>query len=330
MKENTAATTIRIGPEQAGMRLDRLARKLFAKKPLAWVYGEVRRGGFLVNGKKVSQSHRLEEGDEVTLPQAVAGAAQKRAPRRKWTGPKLTVIAEDEGWLAVDKPAGLLSQGGNEKQERSLVDWLASAYPDAEFTPAPAHRLDRQTSGLVLCAKKASVARALLQEFSGSGVRKEYLALVHGELHEPVTCSDPIATERSKDFSTQTVSDEGQDALTELAPLASAREFSLVLALPRTGRKHQIRVHLAHLGHPLVADGRYGGEAAPQLRVEANEFLLHAWRLAFKDPARPGRVVKLEAPLPLAFRAALEALKIDPDLVLQRARLAQDRSVAGE
>lgn len=320
-------TTLSVDAEQAGMRLDRLIRKLYAKRPLAWVYGEIRRGNVRVNGKKKSQSYRLVRGDEITLPGAPAAAKRKTAA--PWRGSKVPVVAEEDVWLAVNKPAGLLSQGGNEKREPSLIDWLAHAYPDHGFTPAPAHRLDRQTSGLLVCAKKASAARALLEQFTGSGVRKEYLALCEGEIDESTLCEAPIGTRREKNFSVQAVCEDGQEARSEFIPLARSRGRSFVLCLPRTGRKHQIRVHLQHLGHPLVGDARYGGSADEMLRIGKELFLLHAWRLSFADPARPARRIRLEAPLPPAFRIALEVLKIDPDLTLQKARLEMDRRFAG-
>ena len=322
-------TTRTVGAEEEGMRLDRLVRKLYAKKPLAWVYGEIRRGNVRVNGKKKPQSYRLARGDELTLP-APPAARVKKKPQGRWTGPVPTVIAEEEGWLAVNKPAGLLSQGGNEKSEPSLVDWLAREYPDADFSPAPAHRLDRETSGLILCAKKASAARSLLDQFTEGSVRKEYLALVQAEMSEALVCEAPIAAYREGNFTSQRVVEEGgQEAVTEIIPLARAEGRSLVLAMPRTGRKHQIRVHLSHLGHPLLGDARYGGVGDAKLRIAGGAFLLHAWRLTFSDPAKPARRVKLEAPLPLPFRVALEVLKIDPDLSLQRARLEIDRRFAG-
>lgn len=328
LMSQTPTTTHTVGAEEEGMRLDRLVRKFYAKKPLAWVYGEIRRGNVRVNGKKKPQSYRLAGGDEITLP-APPEARAKKKPRGRWSGPVPTVIAEEEGWLAVNKPAGLLSQGGNEKSEPSLVDWLAREYPDADFTPAPAHRLDRETSGLILCAKKASAARALLDQFTEGSVRKEYLALVQGEMSQALVCEAPIASHREGNFTSQRVMEDGQEAATEIIPLASESGRSLVLAMPRTGRKHQIRVHLAHLGHPLLGDARYGGPDDAKLRIAGGIFLLHAWRLSFSDPTKSARRVRLEAPLPLPFRVALDVLKIDPDLSLQRARLAIDRRFAG-
>ncbi len=307
-----AKQTHLVTSEEAGMRLDRLVRGLYAKRPLGWIYGQIRRGGVRVGGKKCPQNHRVAEGDVLELPALPERRERGDAPR-DWQGAQPVVLAETSGWLALCKPVGLSVQGGKGTGRQNVVTWLRRAYPAAEYTPAPAHRIDRETSGLLLCAKKASVARRMLQDFKDHRVRKEYLALAQGELLESATVDAPLEKIREGLLRSQ-VNERGLAARTDFEPLARGGNYTLVLARPRTGRTHQIRAHLSHLGHPLAGDVRYGGEGAPALGIGAGEFLLHAWRMDFPDPDRDVERIRLEAPLPARFGRALARLEMSaPD-----------------
>ncbi|MEW6776857.1 MAG: RluA family pseudouridine synthase [Bdellovibrionota bacterium] len=295
--------------EEAGMRLDRLARKLYAGKPLSWVYRQIRTGGLKASGKKQGQNYRVSEGEVVELP-APKDEKKREAPLPRWEGDEPNFLAEAEGWLAIDKPVGLSVQGGKGTGRQNVVTWLRMKFHGEKYIPAPAHRIDRETSGLILCSKKPSVARRMLQDFKDGRVEKEYLALAQGIIEKPFAVDAPLEkiTEgllRSK------VSDKGQPAKTEFVPLASGDELTLLLAKPLTGRTHQIRAHLAYAGHPLAGDQRYGGEEMPEIGLRGGQFFLHAFRLNAPDPDREVERIRLEAPLPEKFWKALEKIGIE-------------------
>lgn len=180
--------------------------------------------------------------------------------------PEIEVLRETEDWLAVDKPAGLPTQPTRERDRRSLEELLRVRYRELFVV----HRLDTGTSGVVLFAKTRAAAAQLSALFAGGEMRKTYVAHVAPPLASAVTIETPI---------------DGKSALTIVRPLAGDR----VEAEIRTGRTHQIRIHLASIGHPVVGDRRYGGRQAPRL-------MLHSWRIEHES------IGTIEAPLPEELR----------------------------
>lgn len=212
----------------------------------------------------------------------------------------LTVLFEDADLLAVDKPAGLLSVPGGPAGSPSALELLRSG---GEAGLLPVHRLDRAASGVLLFARTPEAHRHLNRQFETRAVEKEYLALVHGLVgRDQGRVARPL---RAFGSGRVGVDDRrGRRSLTEYAVLERLPAHTLLEVRPHTGRRHQIRVHLYSLGHPVVGDRRYGdppaGEGAPRL-------MLHARSLTVRRPA--GEAVSISAPTPAEFISVVEALR---------------------
>ena len=317
---------IRLTRFEAGQRLDRYLRKLLPAVPLDAIFRYLRRGDIRVDGNKVQGDLRLEDGMTVTLlvPEAdIQKAPPMPAPGKPDdfdpfdllpgdTGAKADakvlvpqIVLRDEHVLVVDKPAGLAVHGGT-GQERSLVSWLMTqrwGVRTATFKPAPAHRLDRGTSGLVLIGLVPDALRALTEAFRQDAVQKVYFAVVHGVPARPngtILARLMEVADADPRHAKVIVDDRGTPARTDYETVKHNDRMSLLRVVPHSGRQHQIRAHLQHLGHPIVGDHRYGSMAQV-----GQGFLLHAESLAFKHPVTGKRVV-CTAPLPREFRRLLD------------------------
>lgn len=202
----------------------------------------------------------------------------------------LTVLFADEHLVAIDKPAGMASLPGRNSAIDSAILLLARQLRASDPSGAPllpVHRLDLPTSGILVFARSPPTAAALGDAFAANSVRKTYLAAVDGRLRE----SDGIVEAPLRKVGNRTVlATDGQQAITEWSVAEAGRTRSLLEVRPRTGRMHQIRVHLASIGHPVVGDAKYGGSEAPRL-------MLHARRLQLTHPAT-GRPLDIESPAP--------------------------------
>ena len=288
------------GSNEEGRRLDRVLKKLFREAPLSFVYRAIRRD-VKVNGKRVPGETLLTAGDvvEVFLPDGQIEALGRRRPAgmpgaRKQFG----VVFEDPQVLIVDKPFGLLTHGDTAEKKNTLanqvVAYLAEkgAYSPGEekaFAPAPANRLDRNTTGLVLFGKTLPATRALALMLKGgeggSGyTEKVYLTVVKGTMEGPLTLKSRMVRDGESN-TTQVLppgSGEGLMMATDVRPVAAGKGFTLVEARLLTGRTHQIRVQLAEAGFPVVGDRKYGDREANRLASQKYGLaaqLLHAWRL---------------------------------------------------
>lgn len=245
-------------------------------------------------------------------------------PRREDPPPKvesLSVLFEDDRLLAVDKPGGVLSHPTDKIARNSVTEILKAMRPGLE--PRLAHRLDRETSGVLLLTKDSEAARLLQEQFERRDTAKEYLALVRGRPGWTETVADfPLAKEGGDVKVRQSVSESGYPALTHLRVLSSSPSASVVLCLPKTGRLHQLRVHLAHLGHPILGDLLYGPDPTLYMKAVSGAItegdrlssgaprqMLHASRLSFLHPA-DSRPLSLSAPLPSDFQSLLASLSL--------------------
>lgn len=233
----------------------------------------------------------------------------------------LVVLYEDDRLLVVDKPACVLSHPTDKVARNSVTEILKSQRPG--FEPRLAHRLDRETSGVLALTKDAEAARLLQEQFERRDTAKEYLALVRGRPAWGETVVDlPLAKAEGGVKVRQEVADDGAPAATELRVLSSSEEAALVLCRPLTGRLHQIRVHLAHLGHPILGDLLYGPDPSLYLKAVAGEItdadrlssgalrqMLHAARLSFYHPA-DSRPLTVCAPLPPDFLDRMATLSL--------------------
>ena len=288
------------GENEAGRRLDRVLKKLFRDAPLSLIYRIIRKD-VKVNGKRASGETLLAAGDvvEILLPEdQLAGLRQEGRPAQPAARKQFGVVYEDENILVVDKPFGLLTHGDAAEKKNTLTNQVTGYLAETgawqpggmkTFTPAPANRLDRNTTGLIPFGKTLPAARDLaimLQggEDGGSYIEKVYLTVVAGGLKAPMTLKARMTRDGERNITKVLDGDsgEGRPMVTEVRPLAEGKGFTLVEARLLTGRTHQIRAQLAEAGFPVIGDRKYGD--AETNRMAARRFgltaqLLHAYRL---------------------------------------------------
>ncbi len=300
---------IPLGEVEAGQRLDRFLRKLLRDLPLSAIFRHLRSGAIRVDGRKVEGSLRLAAGmvlqlrlPAADLPTADPSAAPARVPAPAWTGELAPrIVHRDDDVLVVDKPAGLAAQPGSGRAGHDLLAWLG-AQPfgagSATFRPAPAHRLDAGTSGLLAIGLSPLGARGLAAAFRDGTVEKLYRAVVHG-VPEPAEGTIELALRVREDAGSRqpksVVDPQGQPARTDYVVERQGPDVALLRLRLHTGRTHQIRAHLAHLGHPIVGDRRYGSP-----RDLGRRLLLHAAELRFVHP-RTGDPIVCRSRVPREF-----------------------------
>ncbi|MBI4987401.1 MAG: RluA family pseudouridine synthase [Rhodocyclales bacterium] len=297
-----------IGEEAEGQRIDNYLLRVCKGVPKSHVYRILRSGEVRVNSKRVGPDYRLQPGDEVRIPPLQLGAEIKPAVP---VGREYRIVhEEDDGLLVVDKPAGMAVHGGS-GVSFGVIEQLRRQRPQARFLEL-AHRLDRETSGLLLIAKKRSVLTALHDQFREGRIEKRYLALVKGRWREPLrhvrlALHKYLTEEGERRVS---VSEEGKAAHSIVRLVARWENFSLVEVELETGRTHQIRVHLAHLGYPLCGDDKYGDFALNKAlqKQGLGRMFLHAAKLVLDHPAT-GEQLELAAALPEDLRAFLRRLE---------------------
>jgi 23S rRNA pseudouridine955/2504/2580 synthase len=311
-----------VPPDDAGQRLDKVLTRLLPAVPLTRIFRLIRKGEVRVNGKRCSPAQRLAGGDRVRVPpvhersetaQAVATGGTARVPAALIARVTAAIVHEDERLLVLDKPAGLAVHGGS-GLTYGVIEALRAARPHE--TLELAHRLDRDTSGILLVTRKPAALRVLHELIREGRVEKSYLALVVGRwelgakrVNAPLQTDARVSGER-----TVRVGEGGKSARTrfKLVQQFGARA-SLVEATLETGRTHQIRVHAAYCGHPVAGDLKYGeAEANLALReLGLHRMFLHAHSVSFDWPQ--GGQVSLSAPLPEELKAVLDALnRSDP------------------
>jgi len=296
-----------ISDDEAGQRVDKLARRLLPEVPLSGIFKMIRTKRIRVNGKRTKNDYLLQPGDVVEFRVVQPGPSNAPLPPRPRAQkmPPVSILLEDEAILAVDKPGGMAVHPGTGIQGGTLVDW-ARQYLEVdenqkEFKPSPAHRLDRETSGVILVAKKRQAMVRLTEIFSGNTAEKRYLALILGKMPRSRGTIDlPLAEHQQSAKSRGERGINMQSAITHYRVLAVGNRVSLLECTIETGRTHQIRRHLAAIGHPVVGDSRYGDfafnrEAAKSWGLKRQ--FLHARRLELEHPLT-GRPLVVQAPLP--------------------------------
>ncbi len=295
---------------EVGIRLDKLLSMEVPGLSRSAAQSLIEQGRVQVNGQAAKPSYKARPGDAVSvkvLAREAAAPAAQPIP--------LSIVYEDDFLIVVDKPAGMVVHPAPGHAEGTLVNAVLARYPElaggGDDRPGIVHRLDRDTSGLIVVARGETVRQALQRQFRLHTVQKVYLALLHGALQpswgriEAPLGRDPRHRQRFA------VLPGGREAVTEyhvqetFHTSGDLGDLTLVTAEPETGRTHQIRVHLASIGYPVAGDRIYGRrrEALPL----AHQFL-HAWKLGFEHPAT-GRRLELEAPLPPDLAAILELLR---------------------
>ena len=265
--------------------------------PRSRLYRVLRRGEVRVNGGRVRAEYRLVEGDEVRIPPARISDGPGAAPGGQVAALESRILFEDKRLIVIDKPPGMAVHGGS-GISHGVIELLREARPDLRDLSL-AHRLDRETSGCLVLAKRRSALRDMHQKFRDGSVEKNYLALVLGDWQlGDYTVDAPLYVQHRKRGERHVVvSGSGKHAETRFRLSRTFGTFSLVQCQPVTGRTHQIRVHAAHAGHPIAGDERYGdAESNRVLRSQGLERLfLHAQSISFPD--EHGNDVLFVAPL---------------------------------
>jgi 23S rRNA pseudouridine1911/1915/1917 synthase len=301
--------------EAAGMRLDKFLADHLADISRSRIQGWIEEGRVTLDGRPARPSTRLDPGQCVRVfipPPEEVRILPEPIP--------LDILYEDEHLLVINKPAGMVVHPAPGHTSGTLVNALLARFPawaeldwweseedeeeaGADYPrPGIVHRLDKDTSGLLIVAKSAGARSALQAQFQARQVEKVYLALVHGVLPAPAGLIDAPIGRDPRQRKRMAVVAEGRPAVTAYRVLEPLGEYALLEVMPKTGRTHQIRVHLAFIGHPVVGDEVYGRRRS---RLACPRQFLHAARLSFRHPVT-GRPMEFSAPLPPDLQAVLE------------------------
>lgn len=317
-----AAQFVEIGPDAEGQRLDNYLLRVLKGVPKTHVYRIIRSGEVRVNKGRAEAATRLALGDSVRLPPLrLSERAEEKADAMARSTParSFPVLYEDEAFLAIDKPAGVAVHGGS-GVDFGVIEQLRMARPGAPMLEL-VHRLDRETSGVLLVAKKRSALRQLQDQFRERETGKTYLALALGQwparrkvLDKPLVrylLPGKPGTEGERRVRIAAADDpQGMRSITLVRVAETFADYSLLEVTIKTGRTHQIRVHLASEGHAIAGDDKYGDFALNKalVRQGLSRMFLHAWRLRLTHPAS-GDTVQLEAALPPELAGFLAACR---------------------
>jgi 23S rRNA pseudouridine955/2504/2580 synthase len=306
-----AATWTVVDESADHQRIDNFLLKHLKGVPKSHVYRILRSGEVRVNSRRINAEYRLAPGDKVRIPPIRVAEAVLRQIRIP-AGQRLAqrIVFQDDALMVIDKPAGLAVHGGS-GVSLGAIEQLRAEFPEARFLEL-VHRLDRDTSGVLLLARKRSALTALHALIREGGMDKRYLVLVAGEWKNrrqtvKLALTKYLTADGERRVSVDT---EGQSAHTVFNLIESFPQFSLLEAELMTGRTHQIRVHLAHLGFPIAGDDKYGDFALNKALAKhgVKRMFLHAHRLAFSHPLT-GETLEFTAPLPSELEGVLERLR---------------------
>jgi len=298
--EGTRQTGVRkilVDDEQAGQRIDNFLRRQLPGLPKGRLYRILRRGEVRVNGGRVRAAYKLVSGDEVRIPPARINIGPAAPAAGKVADLERHVLFEDKRLLVINKPSGLAVHGGS-GVSHGVIELLRAARPELRDLSL-VHRLDRETSGCLVLAKRRSALRELHQKFRDGTVAKNYLALVIGDwqLGDQLVDAPLLVEHRKHGERHVVVSGAGKPAQTKMRLSRTFGKYSLLQCQPLTGRTHQIRVHALHLGHPVAGDERYGDPEANAAarKLGLKRLFLHAQSISFPDDS--GNDLHFTAPL---------------------------------
>ena len=310
---------ILVQSEAARLRLDRYLSERSSAWSRSQIQGWIRNGSIVVNNSRVKTGYQLRAGDLISIQAPTVQAELQPQPENI----PLTILYEDSDLAVIEKPAGLVCHAGAGVRSGTLVNallyHLGPLQTEDAMRPGIVHRLDKLTSGLMAVAKNPQAHRELARQFKNRQVKKEYLALVYGH---PSPSAGTIALPLGRDLRDRKKisvrSRRKREAVTHYNEECTCGPFSLLRVRIETGRTHQIRVHLASKGHPVVGDVLYGGNRAlnladEQLRIAVRDLgrhFLHAHRLEFTHP-RTGEKLSFQAPLPAELSRFLKNLCLD-------------------
>ncbi len=276
---------------QVGRRIDQVLANAFPELSRTEIQQEIRSGKVTISGESISRpSHRVRAGDCI----------QWEIPDKPILTPHpipLSILYEDSDMIVIDKPSGLVVHPGAGTTETTLVEGLlvdrGLPVSDDPARPGIVHRLDKETTGVIVVAKTLEALESLKRQFTDRSTKKHYIAVVDGIFQETEGHIDAPIGRNPAMPQRMSIQASGRPAQTEFNVLSELEGSSLLWIRPRTGRTHQIRVHLRYIGHSVLGDEKYGGK-------EADRLMLHAWRLMIRHPIR-GEQMEFRAPIPESF-----------------------------
>jgi 23S rRNA pseudouridine955/2504/2580 synthase len=307
--EKTSVRLVTVDAESASRRLDNFLLTELKGLPRSRIYRLIRKGEVRVNKGRSKAAYKLVEGDVVRVPpvSGLGGGSEYRPDRAKADWINRYVLHEDESLLVLDKPSGLAVHGGS-GINLGAIELLRAGKPDCRYLEL-VHRLDRDTSGCLLVAKKRSALRHLHAQFRENQVQKIYQALLLGSWQQGDREVDlPLVVENRRNGERHVRpgnADEGKSALTRFYPEEYYADAVLVRVELLTGRTHQIRAHAAAIGHPVAGDSRYGDNQNDPAGLR--RLFLHAGMLGFEHPGT-GHKVSFKSPLEPALKSVLKQL----------------------
>ena len=304
MEQDPEVRSFSIGENDQGKRVDRILRNLLPQYSLGFIYKMIRKGSITLNRRKVAPTHRVALGDILTVPSSLR--MKELTPLESKSPAGLPIHYEDEDFLVLNKPKGITAHGEHSLLP-SIIQYLQGKIPySLTYTPGPLHRLDRNTTGILVFGKSLMGARLFSSALRNGLIEKQYVTILSGILEEPLRWEHVLQRDsRHKRTmlgtdATDESTGKGSIGITEVFPLAHSAVLpsGVTLAVLRihTGRTHQIRAQASFEGHPLLGDIKYGGKAF------RGGYFLHAFRLRMPDR------LDLQAPLPKAFMVTIRTL----------------------
>jgi 23S rRNA pseudouridine955/2504/2580 synthase len=300
---------VNVSAEEAGQRIDNFLARHLKGVPKSHIYRILRRGEVRVNSGRIRAQYKLCAGDTVRIPpvRVSESRAGETSPMRSLES---CILFENSRCLVINKPSGLAVHGGS-GLSYGVIEAFRAGRPQAPFLEL-AHRLDRETSGCLVLAKRRSFLRAFQEQLRAGEVMKHYLALVSGTWKDgKQTVTAPLRKNLLQGGERMVRVDEsGKPAISVFRPVTSFQEATLVEVELKTGRTHQIRVHGAHIGHPLAGDEKYGDPAfnIKMKHLGLRRMMLHAHYLEFMDTANGEKIV-VSAPLDDELKAVIDRLE---------------------
>jgi 23S rRNA pseudouridine1911/1915/1917 synthase len=302
----------KITPEQSNQRIDKFLTEKLPDFSRSQIQKMIKRADIIVNGKPVSAHYSLKEGDIIQFPISNFQFPNKlKNLKSKNQNFKLQIIADDKEYLVVNKPAGIAMHGAPHMEEITLADLILKKYPkikkvgDDPARPGIAHRLDKEVSGLVVIAKTQDSFDNLKKQFQARTVAKQYIALVYGKIQKDEgEITFPIARAKSGykmaalPLTTKEMKVSGRRAITEFKTKKRYINYTLLEIKIKTGRTHQIRVHMAAYGHPIVGDNLYGTKKTRKQnkKLELGRIFLFANKLSFNNLTGEKQTFKINMP----------------------------------
>ncbi len=290
---------IKVDSDQDNLRLDRFIRKLLPELSLSEIYQMIKSGDILVNGKPRSQDWKLRKDDKIFLPFIPEQAKLPEIPEREKK--KINFLYEDENLLIIEKPWGIPVHSGSH-WEYGVINIVAEIKRIAIY---PVHRIDKETSGLLILAKNRQTAIKLSRLISSHQIQREYIALVRGKIEK----SGTIRSKTSKNSREKSPRGKIKLSITHYTTEKIFRDTTLLRIKLETGRTHQIRIQFANTGHPVAGDWKYGQKKfnVEMKKIGLNRLFLHSHHLIFEHPVT-GKKIDLTSPLPEELDSLLKKL----------------------